>query len=437
MPFIGAVNATVRNYLATIGEVFSGAPVVVGCSGNFTSEAVISQHARPASIHSNDISLYSCMAGRWLTGQPVDFALSDPSLDWLAPYLDTDARRLASLMVLLDMLPFEKQNNAHRLRMWRVYRESFGDLITKTTGKLGQVGLRLTSFHAGDVFDHFRRFEDDQKAVFCCYAPTYAGGYERMYKRLEAAFAWDKPTYTMLDDKRRDELLAWMTERRFLWYDDRLIDGMEPAAVFRTERKRAVYLYSNLTSPAYVANYPTGGLPNMPLAGGNLELTTETAIRLVRIKTTDLARFKDAFLGKNIDFGQGMWGMAVLADGQAIGFIELNPDKYTMDGLYMMADFAVPGTPYARLSKLIVMLVVSGETRRLMERVAMLRTRSIATTAFTDRPVSMKYRGVFDLTKRGETVDGQKFLNYEAKFNDLTWKETYLQWLNKNGSKRS
>lgn len=45
----------------------------------------------------------------------------------------------------------------------------------------------------------------------------------------------------------------------------------------------------------------------------------------------------------------------------------------------------------------------------------------------------MKYRGVLKLHNRGETADGQKFLNYVGKFNQKSWKEVLTEWLRKHG----
>jgi hypothetical protein len=53
-------------------------------------------------------------------------------------------------------------------------------------------------------------------------------------------------------------------------------------------------------------------------------------------------------------------------------------------------------------------------------------------TAFTDQPVSMKYRGIYDLTSR---KPGQ--LNYQAEINDRTAKAIYLDWLGRYGSQNA
>lgn len=436
--FVGAINSTIRKFLANNAPAFDGAVVVVGCSGNFTSESILSVYSKAKEIHSNDISFYSSMIGRWLTHAPLNFTIVDQEYDWLTPYLENDTKALAAVMVLLDMLEFEKRNNAHKVRMWNLHFESFGNLVNKTMGRLATADaqLRVTSFFEGDVFEHFKRFGDNPDAVFCCYAPTYKGGYERLYKKLDEVVKWDEPSYDMLDDAARDRLLSWMSERRFLWYDDRVIDGMKPIMQQRSGIKKTVYLYSNATkSTAFFGDMKSGALPNIPLAKSTFRVTSSSLVSVVKIKTSDLLRFKDAFLGKGIDFSAGLWAFAIMVDKVCVGFFEFSKSKFKQGEAYMMADFAIPGTMYKRLSKLIVMLAKSGQTRKTLERIMQNRTLSLKTTAFTSRSVSMKYRGVLKLIKRGQTEDGQKFLNYEAEFNALTWQETLQEWTTKHSSK--
>jgi hypothetical protein len=119
-----------------------------------------------------------------------------------------------------------------------------------------------------------------------------------------------------------------------------------------------------------------------------------------------------------------------------VGFLEFTRSKFGASEIYVNSDFAVPGTHYERLSKLIVMLLLSKDVRQWLERKLMQRVPGVFTTAFTDRPVSMKYRGVLELVKRGVKSDGRKYLNYEGTFSDKTAQEVYEEWLNKYGSKR-
>jgi hypothetical protein len=52
--------------------------------------------------------------------------------------------------------------------------------------------VRLEAYTSRDIFDLLD--EVPQDAVVIAFLPTYAGGYERMFKRLEEIFAWDRPT---------------------------------------------------------------------------------------------------------------------------------------------------------------------------------------------------------------------------------------------------
>lgn len=433
--FVGAINSKVREFLGNRASVFNDKRVVVGCSGNFTSEAVVSRYATARSVHSNDVSFYSCMAGRWLSGRGLDFEIGCAEFEWLKAYQrEGETKGLAAVMVLLDMLPFEKQNNAHKKRMWGLYMDKFQELVEETVERLKgvQEAVRVDEFFEGDVFDHFERFGDDPEAVFCCYAPTYAGGYEKLYRRVEEIFRWDKPNYELLDEERRDKLLRWMSERDYLWYDDRVLDGFQPVMKQRGGRSRTVYLYSNIVrGPAYFDDRQPGDLPKLPLAGQSLEIRPTSRIGVVQIKTNELRRYKDAFLGKHINFGAGMWAFAVFVEDYVVGFFEFMPG-FTREAVYMIADFAVAGTRYKRLSKLVVMVAVSGQTRRMVEKLAQIRKRRLSTTAFTDRPVSMKYRGVLQLSKRGETEQGEKYLQYEAEFNNSSWEEALKEWMRKH-----
>lgn len=437
--FVGSINQKARTFLAHNAHVFSSANVVVGCSGNFTFEAAIRSTSSPASVHSNDVSLYSSVLGCWLAGRELDYEVVDPEFSWLKAYMTTPEERVAVIMVFFDMLQYEKRNNEHRLRMWHQYERAFPGLVAETVEKLRAIPWRVDSYYIGDVMAHFERFSDDDNAIFCAFAPTYTGGYERQYRRMEEIFAWDAPVYPLLDEGRRNALFAWMRERKYLWYDDRYFDTVEPVYKQISTGRRTVWLYSNVVSSAglFTGRQPRE-LPRWPVAGSSFRFTEDTKISLKQISTSDLLGYKDAYLSKNITRASGTWAFAVLADSRIIGFLEFASSNASgdPDALYMMSDFCVPGTRYRRLSKLIVMLARSRDVQQRLRRLKQYPATRFYTTAFTDKPVSMKYRGVMKLLKRGKRPDtGQKFLNYGAEFTDASLQEVYLQWLKKHGSK--
>ncbi len=67
-----------------------------------------------------------------------------------------------------------------------------------------------------------------------------------------------------------------------------------------------------------------------------------------------------------------------------------------------MCDFAVRPSPHKRLSKLILAVLLSKAVQIDLEQCTCSRVKVIGTTAFTNKPVSMKYRGLFEVHNRGE-----------------------------------
>lgn len=437
--FVGGVNKKLLDWLSAQRDHFTGRNVVVGCSGSFGIEAALIQGgAKPESIHSNDVSLYSCALGMWLAGRACKFHPSDNAPDWLRNVWDdgNDARGIAILHVLLDMLPFEKQNNAYKRRMWQGYLNHLDYMVNGVEATVAGFERGLTSFYAGDVAEHFRR-HDSEDAIFMCYLPTYKGGYERMYKRLHELFTWDAPSYDLIDKGARNHLLEWLEDgRSYLWVDDRRLEGRTPTVLQERGAMRSVYLYSNIVQkPAYFGKTVAPQPKLLPLAGAETFLVAREQIEVLHMGTGELKAYKDMFLNKKIMHSAGMHAFAFAFAGHVLGFVELMIDKLHPASLYLNSDFSVPFTRYKHLSKLISALALSEEVRHYVSKATLLPFHTLRTTAFTDKPISMKYRGVFELEKRGQHADGRKYLNYAGKFAGYSAQEIYEQWLLKHGSK--
>ena len=73
--------------------------------------------------------------------------------------------------------------------------------------------------------------------------------------------------------------------------------------------------------------------------------------------------------------------------------------------IYLLSDFPVAPTDYKHLAKLVLYAALSSEGKLLAERATNHRVRTMITTAFTNKPVSMKYRGLFNLLARKENPE--------------------------------
>jgi len=87
-----------------------------------------------------------------------------------------------------------------------------------------------------------------------------------------------------------------------------------------------------------------------------------------------------------------------------------------------------------RISKLVAMMATCRAAISVAERKMVERYGSVSTTAFTNKPVSMKYRGIFELYSRKE---GR--LQYTSKVREMTPQEIYQDWFKRfygNGNQK-
>lgn len=121
----------------------------------------------------------------------------------------------------------------------------------------------------------------------------------------------------------------------------------------------------------------------------------------------------------------GDCGFVFLADGRAFGFLLFSRYASTFTEIYMLADFVVNNHTH-KLSKLLIMLAKSYQLRKLIARNMGNYYTHIKTTVYTDKAVSMKYRGCWSLIRRDKGK-----LMYGSEFEEKSFNEIYQQWITK------
>lgn len=432
--FLGTIEPVVRNFLAAHADVFRGQIVAVGCSGNFTSERVLWESTQGnIRLFSNDVSLYSSIIGGHISGRAFDIWIKDPAYQWLNTYLAQGGwTRIAALLVFYRALTYERQRNAHEKRMWSEYMCQFSDLTAATAQKLEKLALKLERYHAGDIFDHFQMLDAEfsNQVIYTSYMPFFKGGYERLFRRLDEIFGWESPLYPLLDDERRVEIANWCMQRKHVTLLDFPLPDVEPVMIGHTRRNKHVYMYSNVLdrTALYRRMHPDPGV-RLELFGEHDHFEGATC-KVTPIAPAIIQPYKSMWLARHIDFSTGMYGFAVSLNGKVVGFLEYSFS--TSGGMgedwYLFSDFAAGWKFHPRASKLIAMLALCDEVRRDLEVRVIRRRRYVSTTAWTDRPVSMKYRGVFELVKRDQE---KGMLNYRAEWSGLSAQETFELWKTK------
>lgn len=131
------------------------------------------------------------------------------------------------------------------------------------------------------------------------------------------------------------------------------------------------------------------------------------------VKRAQSLRLNELYLAKRIDYFDGGVDVCIVLtlDGQVIGkadFMKTSHAQWKLpegnpggdESLYIMCDLAVASDVEKRLAKLVLLLLTSREVKEWVDAKLNKRVGWVITTAFAKGPVSMKYRGCFQLYSR-------------------------------------
>jgi hypothetical protein len=433
--FTGAIPKPCIEQAFKVVPVDKGQRVYVCCSGSFRLEQALTALKLEGPVHSNDVSLLSVMLGRHLVGDPVDYSFTK-RLAFLEDAMPDKGplSRLGAIGVALELAKY-KGNSEHARAHFQHMTLHAEDYVTRARDKVAKYcdRVRITSFFAGDFRDHAERAIAERAVIFA-WPPTYRGGYERLYKFLHDNVEWEEPPYRLFDPK---DLGGWMDELdrsgvRYCVCADHALEGRNARAIYESGRNKPVFLYASDSRGSSVRrNGHTTATIGYKLVDPAL-LTATAKIQLVKVPAPIMNFIKDRFLKPGLVHSDGMMRFVVLIDGKlAGGFIYARDSSGTIDWVYLLCDFSVaPKTVSDRkLSKLIAMLATGREAIGHWDRARMQRTTHVFTTAFTDQPASMKYRGIYKLVSKKPGI-----LNYSSDVRDLDNDAIYRDWFKRYAS---
>lgn len=430
--FSGALNPDMRSQLQSLVSEFADLPVYVGCSGNFTIERLLSKNAI-TNITSNDVSLYSSAIGNRLTNRKLNIGLKDENFAWLEPYLaDADAQ-IATLLLCSEYFKFVYSDLPYYQRQAAAYREQFDALHKKTVLRVKDrlSDITLKRYVCGDVIDYAQAAPP--QSAFLSYPPTIKGGYERLYKKFSEIFEWDEPRYNIFDDESLSKLFSIVTEKQkwLIWsdkdlpqYEDFVIAEFQPAV-----NTNPFVAYSNINTRCRVTK-PQRAYDPVPLERATDVLTGN--IKLLRLTSPQLNTLRSVYMSRAVAWTATPDIIIGVCDNDklfgVLAFKQVGPHYREFADLYMVTDFCIAPSIYKRLSKLILCVALSKEIKQIAEAEFQYPIKKIFTTVFTEKAVSMKYRGLFELFNRKE--DGSA-VNYVADAGRWTLKEAFKYWKDK------
>lgn len=442
--FVGSIPAELRSIVAEHIGAWKPTDLYVGCSGNFTIERAAWDVTPGIRLHGNDVSIYTSTLGAYFAGQPVELAVKPESmdkLDWLAPYFDQGAGSVATLMLatrFLDAVDKAAAGNAYFQRMVNAYRTQFPKLYADTLAKVEAVQMRLASFAVRDVRAWLQDVPTD--AAVMSFPPFYTGGYSKLYEGLDRHLIWPAPSF---DEMTRDDVLAlidaYTQHRHWMLGLPEPFPGLaefHSGIVQTSVRNIPIYVYSD--SGARRVVYPRQN--TAPVTVPRLTDDDELAgpLTLAVLRQPQFNALRSQYMSRKIQPAAATLAIAVRSAGKIVGVFAVNPPRFAPDCAYLLSDFAVAPTRYKHLAKLVLVAAMSNEAHMLIERALSRRIRQMATTAFTDNPVSMKYRGLMTLDSRKDATTGEhKFmLNYSAPTRRWSLADGFAMWQQRWGQTR-
>ncbi|MFB7493785.1 hypothetical protein ACFC09_03610 [Streptomyces sp. NPDC056161] len=437
--FQGTIPAPMRAIVRETAAGWPRGPVYVPCCGNFTIERSVA--GMGFELHSSDVSIYTSAVGRWLTRQPVGIRLHDESRDqlhWLADSLDDGVGTVATMMLGTRFLASVGREGLWHERVVRSYRDQWKTKHAETVQRLTASDIELASYQVEDVRSWLQKVPRD--APVCSFPPFYGGGYEKLYEPLNTHFDWDAPEYEPLSDADVVDVLGAITDRPYwLTASNHDVPELHPylrGVIKATPRAAPFYVYASAAPTRIVAPRQ----PIEPVKAPRLRAGEELVgpLKLALLKQGQFNALRSQYLNPRIAPGAANLAVAVRdGTGKILGVFAMAPSSYTPDEAYLLSDFAVAPTDYPRLSKLIVLAAMSTEAQLLCQRAFSRRIRAVSTTAFSNNPVSMKYRGLLRLTKRGPSNEDcwQYQLQYQGLMGGHTLSEALQLWAKRWGAR--
>ena len=454
--FHGSLPSTAQQILCQIVKQWKTDDIYIGCSGNFTIERCL-KHLTNARLHSNDVTVYSCLIGRYFTGKKLDAKLKPDYkgvMRFVEKYLDDGAGTLAVILILSKMSVYlSSKPNPYYERMIKAYVNQFDNLWNQTKVKLEKIEPFITSMYEGDVCELVDGVPEN--AGFICYPPFFAGDYEKMFRVIDEMFEWSPPEFESINKERINAMFEKLIQRKYFMFgtNDYLDDFKQYLVGVSQTTNRGVPIYIYATSNKSMVVLPRQAIAPLLLPRLGEKEDIGDAMRLIELKQEQFQALRSQYMNVHINPGQATMALGVAVDNKLIGVYAFSAASTVVDmskyvdtpNIYLLSDFPIAPVKYKRLAKLVLYAALSMESKEIAEKICGKRIFTLTTTAFTKKLVSMKYRGLFRLlnkkqlegTSAGETDMSKIYygngymLNYGAELGQWTLAEGLAMWKSK------
>lgn len=446
--FFGTTPQIISQYILQRIKEVPHERVIVPFAGNFVVEQ-LSKLANPETpVICTDVSLYSRLIGYSVNGIQSDIKVTDKFKNEFPSFSGDSPEEKAAAVIFFSEIGkmYFSQHIKYNEAAIRLCREKQEDFKKQIVGKLE----KLYSVLKVGKFDFLGT--DGVPLVYSATGgdlvfydpPVLLGDYEKMFAPLKEIFEFDEPDYTEMTADVKKANLDYLIENDipFFYRTNNPIDLPDGTKeVFRFQYKpNGIYcIYTNLNDcGTFVGSVDPikEEEKNYPIIGREDVITEKSKVQFVKSKGTVANHYRLLWV-KKAQMSNGGTPYLIFVDGKLIGLVQLMSGMaYISPFAVILSDPAAPTSRYKRLSKLILNLVCTEEILDMFNMETVWEHVGFTTRVFTNEPVSMKYRGMFDLVERKDGKDRGHFkycLIYQNKRKLFkTVKDGLIKWVQKD-----
>ncbi len=343
-------------------------------------------------------------------------------------------KTLVEVLFALKIGEYASRQNDYQKTKFQTYIKEADSFYQRNIASLERsryLDFKIASFHSCRPSEFFAQAPSDSYCLLNLLPVLLEKS--KPFRFVESLFSNGTDDSKTKTKSTAQDYTSTFCEREFTVISDKPHEEWSGRLIGKSKKSqgnKSVLLYSNWPNSPVIFN---AGKPvrksfqSPKIIPHDFILPENANLSVVKCKIDLVNHYKQLFMSSRVDYSRaGDLGIAFLAGDAIFGFASffqrmrtMNADRY----IFMNSDFVVPSkTP--RLSKLLLDLLCSKEVRQIVARQYLFSYPSLQTTVFTDKPVSMKYRGVFQ--KSGENSEGK--LTYIADFTNESLQERHQRW---------
>lgn len=444
--FFGTTPSVISQYISKQLHEIKPKRVFVPFAGNFVIEQLVGLYDKSVECHSTDVMLYSIAIGFGAMGHPFYCKIKAEYLE-MFPFFENKTSPLetaANVIYFNELAKYMgKQEHPYYSALINESLKTLEADYEKIMNKLTRFKLTLGNFIFHGI-DACELIKDVRENDFVFYDPTYlTNGYEKLYKFIDDIFDWQKPDYTLITDEIKDNLLYELDQKGAKVYYRSMNQvpinfPYEQIYHYQYKYNLAYCLYSNIESNKFVGRWkPLKDCePKYKLIDAETVITEKSSIGVHKVVSAVVNHYRMLWV-KKADMVDSGISFIITIDGKMIGCCQIKPPiAFGTEWAVIFSDPACPYSKYLRLSKLILYLICTKTMLKEINDISLWENKGFTTRVYTNNPVSMKYRGLFDLTERSKDDGNYEYkLIYKSKKLFKNYKTALNEWLKKDGKK--